>query len=501
MAAYTSGNEGKLNETLSGLRSTLKGQLKYSEPWELQEDNLDGFSCSLEAFLSRDSLLLLTNLDEEFEENVGLLEDEVENTSSRFLRNEKEQLDNEAERSPGKQPSNSSLDPVGQGEKDSSLRIAASVESKNELRLKEFDKISRGMAEESIIRRVEKFKRRTANLKKETSASLKVTVEHLKEENKRNELEVVEKMHKDNEELKELKEKLDEEVKQHKRGLDEIYTNALMEEVHFVQQEEEKKAVLENLKGNITSLYHQILKNVDSIQRRFKEFPDMSFVDGKVYQEFTNSLSKIISEAEEVLGRSKNLIDLSVAEDHYKDMNNLIRKIMLSDQNATAILRIAEEKAALKKKRMGEQAKAEELKKEQIRIAEIEAKSRKLADSESTVKTQREKHDDTPAKEGDLEAARCISDRAFLEYIRLQEMLKMMQDSFKDITSDKTLSKYKFDLQKAVNVPINALSANSPSHLNDKIYRLVSLLSGDNVQVGGKNLDCNSHPQALVRKS
>ena len=61
---------------------------------------------------------------------------------------------------------------------------------------------------------------------------------------------------------------------------------------------------------------------------------------------------------------------------------------MLSDQNATAILRMTEEKVALKKKKMGEQAKAGELKKEQIRIAEIEARSRKLADSESTVKTQ-----------------------------------------------------------------------------------------------------------------
>ena len=59
------------------------------------------------------------------------------------------------------------------------------------------------------------------------------------------------------------------------------------------------------------------------------------------------------------------------------------------------------------------------------------------------------------------------------------------------------MKKYKFELQKAVNTPVNAISRVSGSHLRDKLQRLVSLLSRQQVDIGAnKRVSIATHPAA-----
>lgn len=60
------------------------------------------------------------------------------------------------------------------------------------------------------------------------------------------------------------------------------------------------------------------------------------------------------------------------------------------------------------------------------------------------------------------------------------------------------LKKLKFDLQKAVNIPVNAISAVSGAHLRDKLQRLLVLLSGQQVEITNKRFSVNEHPAALT---
>ena len=60
------------------------------------------------------------------------------------------------------------------------------------------------------------------------------------------------------------------------------------------------------------------------------------------------------------------------------------------------------------------------------------------------------------------------------------------------------LKKYKFDLQKAVNTPINAISAVSGLHLKDKLQRVCGLLSGQHVEVGGHRVTAGDHPGGVA---
>ena len=60
------------------------------------------------------------------------------------------------------------------------------------------------------------------------------------------------------------------------------------------------------------------------------------------------------------------------------------------------------------------------------------------------------------------------------------------------------LKKYKFDIQKAVNTPINAISPVSGDHLRDKLNRLLKLISGHQVDVAGKTVSVKDHPDAAA---
>ena len=82
-------------------------------------------------------------------------------------------------------------------------------------------------------------------------------------------------------------------------------------------------------------------------------------------------------------------------------------------------------------------------------------------------------------------------------YERLQEGLENAVKSC-DSLNNPQFKKYRFDLQKAVSTPVNAISAQSGEHLYDKIMRLRRLLSGQPVQVAGKTLNIKSHPAARL---
>ena len=54
------------------------------------------------------------------------------------------------------------------------------------------------------------------------------------------------------------------------------------------------------------------------------------------------------------------------------------------------------------------------------------------------------------------------------------------------------------ELKKAVNIPINAISATSKTHLKEKLDTLVGLLTGKQITIGNKRVSATEHPAALA---
>ena len=80
-------------------------------------------------------------------------------------------------------------------------------------------------------------------------------------------------------------------------------------------------------------------------------------------------------------------------------------------------------------------------------------------------------------------------------YSELQDKLMQITTACGALSKDAQVKKYRFDLQKAISTPINAISGQSGEHLLDKIRRLRAVLSGQRVQVTGRQVSASDHPQ------
>ena len=85
-------------------------------------------------------------------------------------------------------------------------------------------------------------------------------------------------------------------------------------------------------------------------------------------------------------------------------------------------------------------------------------------------------------------------------YSKLQDMLQQTASvtSYFSGSKDPNVKKYRFELQKAVNITVNSISANSGEGLLEKIYRFQCLLGGKSVDVMGKAVNTTQHPQAKL---
>ncbi|XP_059053268.1 mRNA export factor Gle1 [Achroia grisella] len=82
-------------------------------------------------------------------------------------------------------------------------------------------------------------------------------------------------------------------------------------------------------------------------------------------------------------------------------------------------------------------------------------------------------------------------------YEELRTFLEQYEAQYKELLENINLKKFRFDCQKAVNTPVNALSSVSGHHMKDKYEKLFKLLKGDRVQVFDTYVTATQHPQGL----
>ncbi|KFB45098.1 hypothetical protein ZHAS_00013017 [Anopheles sinensis] len=87
-----------------------------------------------------------------------------------------------------------------------------------------------------------------------------------------------------------------------------------------------------------------------------------------------------------------------------------------------------------------------------------------------------------------------VSPECLQFYNEIKSFYEQHQAAVKQLMDDPSMKTYRFNCQKAINVPVNAISAVSREHLIDKYERLAALLSGQNVKVGDATVSINGHP-------
>lgn len=132
-------------------------------------------------------------------------------------------------------------------------------------------------------------------------------------------------------------------------------------------------------------------------------------------------------------------------------------------------------------------------KEEELRQKEIEEK--KIQEVKAT-----EKHDTSkviPVKSHRIKPT-FYSIKNYDYFKQLSEFLDQYEARYKELLENSNLKKFRFDCQKAVNTPVNALSSVSSYHIKDKYEKLYKLLKGERVQVLDVYVTATQHPQGLA---
>ncbi|XP_049291865.1 mRNA export factor Gle1 [Anopheles funestus] len=79
-------------------------------------------------------------------------------------------------------------------------------------------------------------------------------------------------------------------------------------------------------------------------------------------------------------------------------------------------------------------------------------------------------------------------------YNEIKSFYEQHQQAVKQLMDDPSMKTYRFNCQKAINVPVNAISAVNREHFIDKYNKLAALLSGQNVKAGDGMVSINGHP-------
>lgn len=242
------------------------------------------------------------------------------------------------------------------------------------------------------------------------------------------------------------------------------------------KKEQENKERLEKMISSLTSL-SQMNTKVQDLMNQCK-YQNLVTEATKKSAEFIQK--KIAQGTSDVSERRKEgQVDLV----HLEKMHELLKAC----SNAYEFIKAELDKVEKEGKQAEEKAKLEQQKQQQLKQQQqvSPVRSAPLATSTPMPDTG-----PPPIPEGQ---SLCADVEAFKQYMELQKKLTTVEEALQVLTSTPQLKKLKFDLQKAINTPINAISPVSGDHLRDKLKRLLSLLNGNTVEVAGRSVSASQH--------
>ncbi|XP_065830771.1 mRNA export factor GLE1-like [Oscarella lobularis] len=225
----------------------------------------------------------------------------------------------------------------------------------------------------------------------------------------------------------------------------------------------------------IKSNHHNILHLAAEAKHLLTQCEHKSHLD--------ESAEQLVKDIERKAEKTKQLVTEAEATEFLVPLVQNTETAETESKTAIDTLKQLIGKAALKAKKAAEEEKAKK-----------EEEVRKKKEAEEKLKQQKQASRELDAK---LPAhlKDCISPSAHALYFRLQKKQQEIAKRCESITAqgDAQSKKKKFDLQKAVSVPVNAISSQSAAHLRDKVSRLSDLLNGKTVEVSGAKINVGVH--------
>lgn len=274
----------------------------------------------------------------------------------------------------------------------------------------------------------------------------------------------------------ELKEQRLAEEAQRKQ---ELFEKKKSEVARFIKQQEDKKTIHKCLDS--------ISSNQDQLKRHYETYMRlMSDLEVNLKNSITtvlgDKINSIFSTNDNVIRSIKSgkitETEVALSNQMIVDFQGIIgecNSLILADtkqkeETAAAAAALAQ------RERQQQQAAAAAV---QTKPVPVTVKPRDLTDSSTAVL---------------MNATQFISADSLKWYCQIENFYKMYSESVKPLMMDDTTKKFRFNCQKAINTPLNAISAVASAHLVDKYNKLAGLLAGANLP---DQVNASSHPLGI----
>ncbi|XP_037715814.1 nucleoporin Gle1 [Drosophila subpulchrella] len=150
-----------------------------------------------------------------------------------------------------------------------------------------------------------------------------------------------------------------------------------------------------------------------------------------------------------------------------------------------------------------EEERQKQLEEEKQRLEKEEAEAREKQQLAETAKAEAAK-DPAPQEPKAQEAppaataiSACVHPDRLKLYNEIISLYQSKVDAVKPLQTDESLKQYRTGCQRAINLPLNAISAVSPQHLTQNFDKLYSFFAGQPIKVmNGSTITINDHPLA-----
>ncbi|XP_058832669.1 mRNA export factor Gle1 [Topomyia yanbarensis] len=270
--------------------------------------------------------------------------------------------------------------------------------------------------------------------------------------------------------------------------------------------EERQKAEIDEENKRLEKISQQLKMKQEEIKRKHEMFDAIREQHAsfrKMTEVFTKALINIDKEFSANFSNQKKMVQVLVKsfeqllhgihasrEVTQQDIDKAIEYCKSMEQNNAEVFDIMNRI----QKEIADRVKKEEeqvQKQEQQQVAEVTPVAAPAA-SDTTDTTVKVAPQPTPNQPHPL--AGFVSQESFAFYAEIRSFYEQHQAAVKALLDDASMKTYRFNCQKVINTPVNAISAVSREHFVDKFNRLDALLAGQPVKSGEATVSINGHP-------
>lgn len=206
--------------------------------------------------------------------------------------------------------------------------------------------------------------------------------------------------------------------------------------------------------------------------------------------EYNKKLKELIQMFEQLIGKIKAG---ECGPSELKTAENLCKSLETLEMSITEACK--QEKIKLEQKQKEQQKKAEELAKQEQAAQQAqqlaETQQKQQLDQITTTTTADNQHhseptqaqtdtpsiEPVPATSAGKGSSQFVSAERFEFYTKINTFYQEKVERVKVLQSDESMKKYRFDCQKNINIPVNAISAVSQQHIQDKFDKLFKFVT------------------------